>query len=133
MGSSGGGGSSGPRNYPTPAGTQVPYGQTSPVMAPTPSFLPNDPGAMATGLTPQMLAQINAPPAPPPMMNRDTLASTMNPMRTQYGQLSGEDLLMMKMFGKQPKNFDPRAARNDQLMRIFAGSMGGQQSRGGSR
>jgi hypothetical protein len=58
MGSSGGGTPRAP-NYPTPAGLQVPYGQTAPYQPSYTSFLPSDPTAMATGLTPEMLAGIN--------------------------------------------------------------------------
>jgi hypothetical protein len=43
----------------------MPYGLASPAQPNYVSFLPNNPGAMATGLTPQMLAQINAPPPGP--------------------------------------------------------------------
>ena len=49
---------------PTPSGT-VPYGQTSPVMpsAEQSYFLPTDPNAMATGLTPEMLPVDQQPAA----------------------------------------------------------------------
>jgi hypothetical protein len=66
-GSSGGGA---PKQQPKPQGPVTPYGQTS---NPTPNytnFLPSDPNAMATGLTPQMMAGIdNANPAPPPPLS----------------------------------------------------------------
>jgi hypothetical protein len=87
------------------------------------SFLPSEAGAVATGLTQPMINQINAPP--PPMPQRQQLAQQMaSPtMRNMYNQLSGQELLMMKL-GRMPENFNAQQARNDQLMRIFAGSMG---------
>jgi hypothetical protein len=64
MGSSSGGDYKQPAAQPAPAGT-VPYGQTSPYRPNFVSFLPSD-NSMATGLTPAMIAQINASNGPAP-------------------------------------------------------------------
>ena len=66
---SGGSGGGGAPKQPKPQGPVAPYGQTS---NPTPNytnFLPGDPNASATGITPEMMASINAPPAPPPPLS----------------------------------------------------------------
>lgn len=55
------GGSSTPPPMPTPQGNIVPYGQASTPQSPVMSFLPTDAGAMATGLTQDMVNQINRP------------------------------------------------------------------------
>lgn len=103
MGSSGGG-SSRPPNYPTPQGLQVPYGQSAPAQPNYTSFLPNDPGAMATGLTPEMIASINAPPpvqqmasaAPPPQ------GYGMNPRDQRLLEaIFGRDQLAQAMQGRR--------------------------------
>ena len=82
MGSSGGGTPREPRQ-PTPSGTQVPYGQTAPVMPPQASYLPTDPGAMATGLTPEMLAGINSPP---PLMQQQQAEASRAALAQQMAQ-----------------------------------------------
>ncbi len=67
MGSSGGGTPRAPNIPPPPANMIMPQGQTAIGAPNVPSFLPQDPTAMATGLTPEMLSAINAPAAPPMM------------------------------------------------------------------
>ncbi len=67
MGSSGGGTPRAPNIPPPPANMIMPVGQTAIGAPNVPSFLPQDPTAMATGLTPEMLSAINTP-APSPMM-----------------------------------------------------------------
>ena len=47
-----------------PAQLIRPQGQTAVAAPPQQSFLPSDPNAMATGLTPEMLAAIEAAPTP---------------------------------------------------------------------
>lgn len=63
MGSTPGGGTTRPPTTPEPqVGNVAPYGATAAFNPQFQSFLPGDPTAMATGLTPQMFQQ--APPAP---------------------------------------------------------------------
>jgi hypothetical protein len=101
------GGSGAAPAQPTPAGIQVPYGQTAPIQPSYTSFLPSDPTAMATGLTPEMLASINAPPPAPVMQPtqglppdwRDQLAKMMagnqpRPPVQQFGAYTGPSGLM---------------------------------------
>lgn len=65
MGSSGGGTRA--PNTPAPPGNMIaPPGQAVNYQPQWLNFLPQDPAAMATGLTPEMLAQMSAPPPPPP-------------------------------------------------------------------
>src|SRR5262252_1016750 len=64
MGSSSGGNYQMP-NTPAPPNT-IPFGQSAPYSPRFTNFLPDDPNAMATGLTPGMLASIGQNAAPPP-------------------------------------------------------------------
>ncbi|RWP05102.1 hypothetical protein [Mesorhizobium sp.] len=98
MGSSGGGTSKAPNIPAPPAGMINPVGQAVPYTPQYTSFLPNDPTAMATGLTPEMIATIMAsaqpPPAqasgPGPQLNmRDQLAALQARNRQQRTPLRG--------------------------------------------
>lgn len=125
----GGGGGGSPSSF-TGGGPSFAPGPTPSSSAPQPyypSVLPAGGGEMATPES--VAAMMAAAPPPPPMPMRNDFAQQMaNPMRTQYNQLSGQDLMMMKL-GQQPQNFNPQAARNDQLMRLFAGMMPGRGGR----
>ena len=91
MGSSGGGSFRQP-NMPTPGGTQVPYGQTSPIQPQYQSFLPTQSGAVATGLTPQMMQAVDRPPPPPRQMQQQQMDPNM--MRQMIAQLISQHGLM---------------------------------------
>jgi hypothetical protein len=100
MGSSGGGSGSAPiiPRY-TNAPTVAPGG--SPVIAGggVPSFLPSDPGAMATGLTPQMLSAIGAMPAQAPQAWQPP-APTSVPAADSSGRNQLTNALMRGLFAQ---------------------------------
>lgn len=78
--------------YPSmnlPANLIAPYGQTAPFNPQWTSFLPTDPRAVATGLTPQMVAGINAGPQfAPPMPVQPPQQQAQQPLNRQRDLLA---------------------------------------------
>jgi hypothetical protein len=129
MGSSGGGSFAAPR-IPAPTGAPINGPGGSPASPQYTSFL--TPNQVTSSISPQAIAQMQAQQDAAIQAReqqaaaaRAQLASMMAPqgMRNQFNQLSGQELLGMKL-GMKPQNFNAQQARNDQLMRIFAGGMG---------
>ena len=123
MGSSGGGGTPRAPMMPAPPSNLISsMGSTAPFTPNYTSFLPSDPTAMATGLTPEMLQSINRPPPPPPVQQASAGLSSPDAMRAMIAQ----------MIAKQtPSNFTPRNTNPGSAFSPFGASSnsgGGYQS-----
>jgi len=112
MGSSGGGTPRAP-NMPVPPG-QVPFGQTSPLQPQYQSFLPTDPNAMATGLTPEMLAAINNPGPSPAQLQQEAQRNALAQAAAQQmapRRAAGMSLQELeRVFGRGSMNIGGRGA-----------------------
>jgi hypothetical protein len=115
----------------------VPYGQASPAVSPVqyPQFL--NPGQVSTGLTPQMVSQINSPP--PTMAAQQAAAG--GPPRPQGG--NGMRDLIAQMIAQNARetadalnpgsHFMGTNARRQEILRNNRNSRPGESASGGSR
>ena len=118
-----------PGPVPTPPNT-VPYGQSAPYAPRFLSFLPSD-NSMATGLTPSMIAQTNAPPPAMPAPQQNPMAAQQAAQAAQV-QKQRQDLAMqMAMLQSANRQGYAGSATNGPLGMYYGGSWNGGRAGGG--
>jgi hypothetical protein len=121
-----------------PAQLIRPQGQTAVAAPPQQSFLPSDPNAMATGLTPEMLAAIEA--APTPQVQQPAAAAPPGAagggfkpsIQAQFMLAMGAD--PRKLFGDRYGEWASQpVSRGDLAMQMMQGGLSGRRTGGSGR